>query len=352
MAKEIFRQEVPSLESRVFDYLKNEVPEYLEVPCGTCPECRRRYSSDWRTRLFYELESSDNCIFVTLTFDDKCLPDLTDSRTISGMVRKLFFSYRWKYRSNYKLDHPESERAPVPRHFFITERGAKKGRLHLHGFIFDSYLFTPPTDYDRLHPVYPRGSKKPVYINRESTRRLAEIWPYGFVSVSLETTPKSITYATKYITKIHPYDTYKPRVFCSPGIGKTGILPYLGGIRRDLFAHRTPLIPSGRRMVPAPRYFRRLALSPLEALALGDDIQKDLLRSPVVFDRTFQGVRYTDQDAYFLALKRARAEYVRLGLWTPPERQFKPIADVRSVDPGRILFYVNYLKQKLDPCPF
>lgn len=53
---------------------------FLQVPCGTCSECRKQKYNEWFFRAYYESSSCINkggfVLFDTLTYRDKCLPHL------------------------------------------------------------------------------------------------------------------------------------------------------------------------------------------------------------------------------------------------------------------------------------
>lgn len=59
-------------------------PKKYRVSCGKCEECRAVYKESWNFRLMAELEALMNngwqAGFVTLTYNDFCLPIISPSR--------------------------------------------------------------------------------------------------------------------------------------------------------------------------------------------------------------------------------------------------------------------------------
>ena len=159
------------------------------IPCGKCSVCREKRLKDWRTRLLAECHgrgSFDGIIFITLTVSDKYYDDFQQNTSL--YVRKFLERYRKKYKTSV-------------RHFMITERGTKDGRLHIHGLLFDS-----KAEYTEYY----------------------NLWKYGWVTIE-STSSKSITYITSYITKkakessLQIVRDHKPLIFVSANIGKSFI---------------------------------------------------------------------------------------------------------------------------------
>lgn len=154
--------------------------EYVPVSCGKCIECRKKKRREWMVRLSEELRGGGNPpLFVTLTISDeqmKRVPYKNDNETAKVFVK-------W-FRENVrqKTDHS-------PKHYFVTELGEDKGRIHLHGF---------------------------VWANEEIVRKC---WIYGFIHVGTFVNEKSINYMTKYMLKESYDKNFTPQVFASKGIG-------------------------------------------------------------------------------------------------------------------------------------
>lgn len=276
-------------------YVKNTLPEKVLVPCGHCPECVRARSAEWRTRLLHEFENSENAVFVTLTIAPKYYSGI--QTPIKDYLRKMFFAYRNVFRS------VAGKKEPVPKHWFVTEFGEERGRLHLHGFIFNSKIYTPPNPKDLLSPRISKGKK--VYYNHLSTELIRKIWPYGFADVAYSASLKTVSYATKYLTKSSPaYPGYRAPVYTSPGIGKTFAMAHRSYIRNALASGVVPLVQAGRFKVQAPRYYRRLVLTEREAMELSDVLSRRRLYGIVPFVARCDGFEFTTLEEYLSYCKK------------------------------------------------
>jgi hypothetical protein len=153
--------------------------------------------------------------FITLTFSpefyEKFQIEVPGSNSFSkrrvsndGVSRAVrLFLERYRKRYGRSL-----------RHFFVTERGEKGGRLHLHGLIFDPE-FTLHLESSKYSG---RVVSKP-YDLLQLNKAFAEIWSYGFTYFE-PITQKTVNYVTKYITKYYDYDKeFIPKIFVSPGFG-------------------------------------------------------------------------------------------------------------------------------------
>ena len=162
----------------------------LIVPfkCGKCHECRKQKAREWRVRLSEELRTNF-AYFLTLTFDNKHLKELGlktglqwegNENTIVTKALRLF------------LERVRKETKKSLRHWFATELGEEKGRIHLHGIVF--------------------GQKSAALVRKH--------WNYGNIFIGSYVNERSISYITKYMTKVdtkHPL--YTQIVLASKGIG-------------------------------------------------------------------------------------------------------------------------------------
>lgn len=56
-------------------------PYSIQVPCGKCELCVKRYQNSWALRLFYEFKSHKESAFVTLTYRNASIPTIVDVDT-------------------------------------------------------------------------------------------------------------------------------------------------------------------------------------------------------------------------------------------------------------------------------
>lgn len=113
------------------------------------------------------------------------------------------------------------------RHWFITELGEKKGRIHLHGIWWGD-------------------------------TELLQKWQYGFVYVGTFVSEKTIFYITKYMLKDNEYDlNFRGKILCSAGLGK-GYLERIDA-KRNAFkgkeTNETYRLRNGQK-INLPQYYR------------------------------------------------------------------------------------------------
>lgn len=267
------------------------------VPCGKCFACRRRRQTDWRFRMLQEFKYSDNrkFHFVTLTFSDKSLKKLTDGLTdfdINDVVTRSIRLFLERYRKIYKVSL---------RHLFVTEKGEKTGRIHLHGIII--------------------GCKCGSYSDsrfKVDIPAFRKIWSYGHVFFGW-CTERSISYIIKYMTK----DTsdYKPLLLVSPGLGKAYVPNH------QLWHHSTPdkiwyCVTSSGHMIAIPRYY---------ALKIFDDVDREIRKLTLWEDpppMMFRGHLYDDPIEYEHAISSFYQRTLDLKLSLPILRKSNSLSYV------------------------
>lgn len=151
---------------------ENQAP----FPCGKCPGCGATRSSDWSIRLSHEREYHDLASFITLTYRDSSILDVSrdDARTFIRRLRKIV--------------------APkIIRFFLVSEYGDLSQRPHYHAIIF-GYDFSLD------------AGAQPVRSDLMTSPVLRHAWPHGNVS-SGSVTPASIRYVTNYL--VGKYDDHE-----------------------------------------------------------------------------------------------------------------------------------------------
>ena len=167
------------------------------VPCGKCPDCRKRRVSGWSFRLLEELKRrATSAHFLTLTYEDMKLPysptgnmtlDSSDQEHYQKQVKKhtdgtvetywtlntkrhlqLFFKLLRKANPGVKI-----------RYYAVGEYGSKTKRPHYHIILFNA-------DQKTIQPAWPHGTIH-----------------YGNVS------PASVGYTLKYMSKPKTVPAYK-----------------------------------------------------------------------------------------------------------------------------------------------
>lgn len=237
--------------------LTNEKERTLQIPCGDCPECRKKKTNDWKIRLFEEIKAQgeENCIFVTLTFDEENLNELNLKK--DDLINDKFIEYDKKTK-HQRAEHPrlakkfkeenydnviddQNETAKLAvkrfreryrklfkksiRHWLISEKGSKTGRLHLHGL-----LIGLPKDWVREAKLASGHTYSNIGLwykgsvpKRDTSSRLAKIWKYGHIYTGWNCTEATTTYTMKYLTKKDYKNNYQGKILVSPGLGRTYI---------------------------------------------------------------------------------------------------------------------------------
>lgn len=274
-------------------YLYNDVDgkypkkDYIvNVDCGRCVNCFRKYMSAWRFRLLHEFygltrEQLNRSYYVTLTIEPKYY---TEKKVLlKKMIRRF-------------LERVRKFSGKSIRHFFVTERGENFNRIHFHGFFID-------VNFDVAHTY--------------------NLWYYGFVEVCPVTNPEyplsqKISYCTSYVTKgkkgkldnvISPEDW--PLVLVSPGLGKS-------------YIKNAPVVHNGDVLFPMsfefngtprslPRYLRQKVFSDSELKQLKDDyfdnFSEDVVPDPPYY---IGNIEYTDYSIYLKDCLFIQNEYKQI----------------------------------------
>lgn len=232
---------------------------YINVDCGRCINCFRKYMSAWRFRLLHELINltpleKHNTYYVTLTMSDKYY---NESKIALKKMVRLF------------LERVRKHNGSSIRHFLVTERGDDPNgthRIHFHGFFINTKI--DPAD---------------IY----------NYWKYGFVDVyRLDNMPysigKQVSYCTSYITKgkkgtlpdiIPPGEM--PLVLASPGLGASYVDKH-HALHHQLNGTLNPFaFEFNGTPRSLPRYLRQKVFSDTELLELKnhyfDNIDDDVI---------------------------------------------------------------------------
>ena len=173
--------------------LTDERVRYVPVACGNCLECRKAKANEWRIRLHEEIKVNNFAYFITLSFSNKSLLELSEKGNTNNLnaiatkgIRLFLERIRKKYKKSLK-------------HWLITELGQNNTeRIHLHGIIFSDFEI--------------------------NNNWLQNYWKYGHSDTGQFCNAKTINYIVKYLYKIDTkHKDYKPIILCSKGIGKSYI---------------------------------------------------------------------------------------------------------------------------------
>ena len=199
-------------------YLKNwnDKGKLLLIPCGKCPNCVKRKSQEWTSRLLKEKENFKYCYFVTLTYDDKHLRD------INKQDIQLFLK---RYRKNFKLKC---------KYYITGEYGETSGRSHYHGIFFQDKPLKDLIFY--ANNLYVSDS-------------FAKCWSLGNCLISKQVNEQSIKYTIAYTLKKLGESKV---VMMSKGLG----LAYLNEHKEEIKDHNGFYVSNGYKQ-RFPSYFTR-----------------------------------------------------------------------------------------------
>ena len=234
---------------KAYDLLKTK--SIFLIPCGKCLGCKLDYARHWADRMMLEFECTHKAVFVTLTYEDKCLPNVSsvtgelfsaedlnaDGTRIAPLDKKDMSDFMKRLRSKF-VDNGHEE--IKPRFFGCGEYGSEKHRPHLHIILFGVSL----EDLCIRFRGDIQGSLEPWVRNELGqvsyrSNLLEDVWEEkGIVTVS-ETSYETFGYVARYSVKKAKGDSYAkdyglPEEFTSmsrnPGIG----LPFL--LEHDIYS--------------------------------------------------------------------------------------------------------------------
>ena len=183
------------------DIKKHEIIEMLSdkydsrdiifLPCGQCIGCRLQYSREWANRLMLERQYHDSAIFLTLTYNEMCvpkrqfvLPETGECGTSLSLSKRDIQLFMKRLRKHYCNDHI--------RFYAAGEYGPQTFRPHYHLIIFGVHV----SDAYVWRVKFVDGQRFVYY--RSPT--IEKLWPFGnseFTDVSWDT----CAYVARYVTK-------------------------------------------------------------------------------------------------------------------------------------------------------
>ncbi len=145
----------------------------VEIKCGRCLGCKRQKAQAWALRITHEASMHRSNCFLTLTIDDKHMPE---DRSLDPRHWQLFAKRLRK-------------RAGPFRHLYSGEYGSKEERPHYHACIFG-------LDMRRGAESFPNEAEHPLW----RSAILDDIWGMGHVAIG-ELEYASAQYTAKYVVK-------------------------------------------------------------------------------------------------------------------------------------------------------
>jgi len=272
--------------------------------CGKCLICLQKRKKQWSFRLQEEQADAFSSAFLTLTYNDRYLPQGDNGPTGNRLDHKHFIKWLKYYENPIRLkrrkiiSEEELERKRLGifedkrlKYYGIIEYGDQFGRPHLHYIIFNV------KDWNNVKLAWSSqqnlGTKtKPIYYPGESM---------GRTEVD-ECNPNTIDYVLKYITKHDPSDgdfedKEKELSFMSKGLGAGYINP---GTLRHIQQPDGNMVVNRRGFKTAlPRYFNKKFLTEKERNNKSAYIRREVEKSQErdYKDALRRGVSYDDVQA-------------------------------------------------------
>lgn len=197
------------------------------VPCGKCPSCVGRRTSNWSFRLMQEERYAQSCWFITLTYDNAHLPRTANGfKTLRKKDVQNFFKRLRKLHGTSKI-----------KYYVAGEYGGKTRRPHYHIILFNA-------DVKKIAPAWNINGKG-----------MGDIF-YGSV------TGASVGYCLKYLSKdksgkLHSRDDRQCEFqLQSKGLGLCYLTPAMVRWHRQDLVERMYCNSEAGGKIPMPRYYK------------------------------------------------------------------------------------------------
>lgn len=233
----------------------------VPVPCGRCPNCRKRRTDDWVFRLQQEERSALSSNFITLTYDGNNVPlaSLSGRMTLQPEDLTNFFKRLRHYenkqfnkKSRPDLFTPSGKPIFPIRYYACGEYGTNRWRPHYHI----------------------------ILLNVKDTRNITKAWTLG--GVDLRTVSgNAIAYTAGYINKLkripqYPGDDRHPEISrMSKGLGASYLTPQIKKYYTDDLS-RLYCTKSDGGKIAMPRYYRKRLFTGGQKLAQLRIIQEEV----------------------------------------------------------------------------
>lgn len=239
----------------VFDPRKSETGVRMLIPCGRCTGCRLERSRQWAMRCMHEKQMHNASSFLTLTYDDKNLPE--GGSLCMDHYQKFMKRLRHKFGDGIRFCG-------------CGEYGDVTQRPHYHILLLNA-------DFgDRRFYKSSEGSGLPLYVSKD----LSSLWPFGFSNLG-DVDFDSCAYVARYVMKkVIGNDTFDSSLYdWETGLVKEA--PFMTMSRRpglgtDWYkkfgphAYEWDSVVFKGVEVPPPRFYDSLRIGP----AINDNLKK------------------------------------------------------------------------------
>lgn len=218
--------------------------EYIKVPCGTCPACRKVKSNDWLVRSYFEfLENEHQAFFVSLDFDDEHLPRWFGIPCFDSEIMKHFL---------YRLRNTIGSF----RYFYATDYGGLLRRPHYHIVIIPEKEILLPVFSSVIRDKWQQGRHSDIEllpcVDHNKLKAVEYVCSYS---------SKDITWDTEIFKKVSDKPIpprFRPRCQASKGFG---LRAFENGLIKseDFLKDGVVGLPIGKNgkivSFPIPRYY-------------------------------------------------------------------------------------------------
>lgn len=221
----------------------------VPVPCGRCPNCRKRRVDDWVFRLQQEERTALSSLFVTLTYDVNTVPLSGIGKMTLDDDHPTNFFKRLRYYENKQFS-----RKKRPDLYFKAL--SKSGKPTWKPVFPIRYYLCAEYGTNRWRPHY-----HIILLNVKDTRNISKAWTDGAVDIRT-VSGNAIAYTVGYINKLKrvpqfPGDDRQPEFSrMSQGLGESFLTPEMV---RYFKADLTRLYCTKKDggLIAIPRYYRK-----------------------------------------------------------------------------------------------
>lgn len=224
---------------------RGKIRRELTLPCGRCIGCRVNRTQQWAMRCMHEAQMHEHSWFVTLTYDEKHLPQ--------------FGSLHYPDFQKFMKRVRKAQATPV-RFYMCGEYGEEFSRPHFHACMFG-------LDLPDLQ-ILSKSKNNLLY----RSPKLEKLWPYGFVTIGAVTAESAAYVASYCLKKVNGknkdehYSRIVPEtgeiVSVTPEFAKMSLKPAIGApwlakYRDDVFNKdgSDSVVMQGGFKVKPPRYY-------------------------------------------------------------------------------------------------
>lgn len=228
------------------DHLTGFDKVHLNVPCGTCPACRKVRSNDWLVRSYFEfLDNHRQAFFCSLDFDNVHRPSFNGKPCFDSEIMKKFLKRLRKQIGSF-------------RYFYSTDFGGFLKNPHYHIIVLPEKRFTESSFFFHIRKTWQQGSYQNVEsidcVNHNRLKAIQYVVSYSTKDVTFN--------VDEYYKECDEFNKipmrFRPRCQASKGFGLRAL--ELGTINPDtLLSNSTIALPVGKNgklvQFAVPRYY-------------------------------------------------------------------------------------------------